>query len=223
MKRSFALPLLSLGAAVLTLTACDQLGLGDSAADKTAATKAKKPVRDVLPVQEATPGEGTPMAQRVAVLGLLNKQNGKTRAVELKPGEAIRFGDRLVLRVRACERTAPWENYPDAGAFVQVLVNERAKITDEQPQWRRVFSGWLFKENPAQNVVQHPVYDVWVKDCKMRFPGEEEAAPAKDDAKTASNAPQSAPKESASGNANAAPRDDAPAAEPEPAAADNAE
>ncbi|MEY4619364.1 MAG: hypothetical protein RIS65_536, partial [Pseudomonadota bacterium] len=99
---------------------------------------------------------GTPMAERVAVLGLLNKRNGQTRDIELKPGEAIRFG-KVVVRLRACEKTAPWENYPDEGAFVQLLVQERPPGTTDAEKWRRVFSGWLFKENPAANVVEHPV------------------------------------------------------------------
>jgi hypothetical protein len=144
---------------------------------------------------------GTPMAERVAVLGLLNKRNGQTRDVELKPGQAIRFG-KVVIRLRACEKTAPWENQPDEGAFVQLLVNERPPGTTEAERWRKVFSGWLFKENPAANVVEHPIYDVWVKACKMRFPGEEEAlektsseepSAADTEDKTPSSAPQSPP------------------------------
>jgi hypothetical protein len=115
---------------------------------------------------------GTPMAERIAVLGLLNKRNGQTRDVELKPGEAIRF-DKVVIRLRACEKTAPWETRPDEGAFVQLLVKERPPGTTEAEKWRNVFSGWLFKENPAANVVEHPIYDVWIKACKMSFPGEE--------------------------------------------------
>lgn len=138
---------------------------------------------------------GTPMAERVAVLGLLNKRNGQTRDIELKPGEAIRF-DKVVVRLRACEKTAPWETYPDEGAFVQLLVQERPPGTTDPERWRRVFSGWLFKENPAANVVEHPIYDVWVKACRMNFPGEEapeesssgDKAPA---AKAPSSAPQS--------------------------------
>jgi hypothetical protein len=144
---------------------------------------------------------GTPMAERVAVLGLLNKRNGQTRDVELKPGQAIRF-DKVVIRLRACEKTAPWENPPEEGAFVQLLVNERPPGTTEAERWRNVFSGWLFKENPAANVVEHPIYDVWVKACKMRFPGEEapvekkssEEAPEADPAaKAPSSEPQSPP------------------------------
>ena len=137
---------------------------------------------------------GTPMAERVAVLGLLNKRNGQTRDVELKPGEAIRF-DKVVIRLRACEKTAPWETRPDEGAFVQLLVKERPPGTTEAEKWRNVFSGWLFKENPAANVVEHPIYDVWVKACKMNFPGEETPVEEKSsDAATAEpKAPSSAP------------------------------
>ncbi len=147
---------------------------------------------------------GTPMAERVAVVGLLNKRNGQTRDFELKPGESVRIG-KVVIRLRACERTAPWETYPDIGAFVQLIVRERPRGTNNPERWAQVFSGWLFKENPAANVVEHPIYDVWVKDCKMSFPGEE--APRKsdpdapEDDKKPSNAPQSPAK---------------PAPEPEP-------
>lgn len=116
-------------------------------------------------------GIGTPMAERVAVLGLLNKRNNISRDIELKPGEQRRVGD-VVVRLSACERTAPWEEPPQTGAFVQVVVQQRADA-DADLEWHRVFSGWLFKESPSLNVVEHPIYDVWVKDCKMSFPGEE--------------------------------------------------
>ncbi len=105
----------------------------------------------------------TPMAQRVATLGLLNKRNGVSRDVVLKPGNSARIGD-VVIHLRACEQTAPWEQEHYTGAFVQVDVQGTDKV------WRRPFSGWLFKERPALNVVQHPIYDVWVKSCAMTFP-----------------------------------------------------
>ena len=105
----------------------------------------------------------TPMAQRVAVIGLLNKRNGVARDLTLKPGQAVRVGD-VVVRLRACERTAPWEQQPYTGAFVQLDVQGFDK------QFRRVFSGWLYKERPGLNVVAHPVYDVWTKSCAMTFP-----------------------------------------------------
>ncbi|RKE53517.1 hypothetical protein C8J41_101519 [Sphingomonas sp. PP-CC-3G-468] len=136
---------------------------------------------------------GTPMAQRVAVLGLLNKRNGETREVRLKPGQATRMGD-VVLRLRACEQTAPWEQEQLTGAFVQVLVR------GVDTHWRRTFSGWLYKERPALNAVQHPVYDVWTKSCAMTFPEtgpdtapDAEALPAKRSSARKSPAAEEAP------------------------------
>ncbi len=111
----------------------------------------------------ATAGGGTPMAQRVAVLGLLNKRNGVARDLTLKPGQAVRVGD-AVVRLRACEETAPWEADHLTGAFVQLDVRGPDR------HWRRGFSGWLYKERPSLNVVQHPIYDVWIKSCAMAFP-----------------------------------------------------
>ncbi|HEX7712026.1 MAG TPA: DUF2155 domain-containing protein [Sphingomonadaceae bacterium] len=123
------------------------------------------------PPNVAGAGPGTPLKDRVATLGILNKRNNLTEDVQLKPGESRRWGD-VIVRLAACERTAPWERPPETGAFVQVLVARRAHPED-QPSWEQVFSGWLFKNSPSLNVVEHPVYDVWVKDCAMSFPGEE--------------------------------------------------
>jgi hypothetical protein len=115
------------------------------------------------PQSTDTEAGATPMAERVAVLGVLNKRNGDTRDITMKPGQAVRVGD-AVIRLRACDTTAPWEPQDLTGAFVQVDV----KQTDQQ--WRRVFSGWLYKERPELNVVQNAIYDVWPKSCKMSRP-----------------------------------------------------
>lgn len=110
---------------------------------------------------------GTPMEERVATLGLLNKRNNSSQDIELRPGESRRIGD-IVIRLQACERTAPWELQRETGAFVQVSVQDRGS-----EDFRQIFSGWLFKNSPSLNVVEHPIYDVWVKDCAMSFPEEE--------------------------------------------------
>ncbi len=115
--------------------------------------------RDGKAIEDAA---ATPMKDRVAVLGLLNKRNGEAREFKLKPGQAVRIGD-VIVRLKACDKTAPWEADQLTGAFVQVDVLEVDK------QWHRVHSGWLFAERPALNVVQHPVYDVWPKSCAMTF------------------------------------------------------
>jgi hypothetical protein len=133
-------------------------------------------------VTTVAPGT-TPMPQRVAVIGLLNKRNGISRDLEMKPGQALRVGD-VVVRLRACETAAPWEVQKLTGAFVQLDVR------NPQGQFRRVFSGWLYKETPSLNLVEHPVYDVWPKSCAMTHPGDESGT---SDESSRSKAPKSAP------------------------------
>ena len=143
------------GSARTTVAARQDLPMADESGDNSVET---------IDTGSATLANGgTLMAQRVAVIGLLNKRNGDTRDITLKPGQATRIGD-VVLRLRACERTAPWEPEQLTGAFVQVVVRGVDK------HWRRTFSGWLYKERPALNAVQHPIYDVWTKSCAMTFP-----------------------------------------------------
>src|SRR3546814_15949595 len=88
----------------------------------------------------------------------LCRSNGLSRDLELKPGQAIRVDD-VIVRLRACETTAPHEIQQLTGAFVQVDVRNL------EGRFERIFSGWLYKESPSLNVVEHPVYDVWPKSC----------------------------------------------------------
>jgi hypothetical protein len=125
------------------------------------AETAPKPSAQVEKLAQPQKGD-TPMAERTATLGVLNKRNGLSRDLKLKPGQGVRIGD-LVIKLKACESTADWEADKLTGAFVQVMVKNTTG-----PNWRKVFSGWLFKETPSLNVVEHPVYDVWTKDCTMR-------------------------------------------------------
>jgi hypothetical protein len=148
---------------------------------------------DVPQAVEAVAGV-TPMGERVAVIGLLNKRNGIVRDLTLKPGQAIRYRDAMV-RLRACDASAPWENEKLTGAFVQLDV--------EQPggSWKRVFSGWLYKESPSLNVVENSIYDVWPKSCAMTWP-EGPAAPAMpEESSSASSAPKSGTASGARGRA----------------------
>ena len=188
-----ATPMLTVFAAALALAACsgdppetaaleteipddlkttepdEEVALSDEGTDA-----GEDPSEEIVAADVARAAEiGSAMEDRVATLGLLNKRNNVSQDIELKPGESRRIGD-IIIRLSACERTAPWEMPRETGAFVQVLVQSR----ENEDEWGRVFSGCLFKQSPSINVVEHPVYDVWVKDCAMSFPGEEEGSPS---------------------------------------------
>ncbi len=145
----------------------------------------------VEPVEKSA---GTSMKDRVAVIGVLNKRNNLSQTFEMKPGEARRWGN-VIVRLSACERTAPWEFPRQTGAFAQVFVQ---KAGSEAADWQKVFSGWLFKESPSLNVVEHPIYDVWVKDCKMSFGGSKPAPDASSSSAPKASGSDAAPAPAAS-------------------------
>jgi len=147
----------------------------------------------------------TPMAERVAVIGMLNKRNGISRDASLHPGQGIRWGD-LVVHLRACDSTADWEPEQLTGAFVQVDKH----LPDGK--WRRIFSGWLYKETPSLNVVEDPLWDVWPKSCTMRHP---DIGPDTISASAAAPSPRSSARKSADGAVPPA------TAEPSPSALSN--
>jgi len=198
-------------ATLAALAVAGVLGACHSHNDETVEAKATD-VPQVVANQRAAAAAvenkyGTPVKDRVATIGLLNKRNNEIVDLVLKTGESRRVGN-AVVKLATCEKTLPWERPVETGAFVQLFVEERAKLSDPMA-WHKVFSGWLFKNSPSLNVVQHPVYDVWVKDCAMKFPGEDEESADFATAKRASKA---------SGSAHAkAPA--APAPAPEAAAA----
>lgn len=189
--------------AMLALSACNS----EPPAPKAVETEVPEELRAApAPAVPAVSAEGaTPMGERVARLGLLNKRNNISQTLEMKPGESRRIGD-IIVRLAACERTAPWEMPKETGAFVQVLVEGKG---DDQGNWRKVFSGWLFQNSPSLNVVEHPIYDVWVKDCAMTYPGEGRRPSADAGPGDASPARPPAPAPSASPSPEAAPSDSA--------------
>jgi hypothetical protein len=187
--------LAALAAGLAALSGCHKAPAGGQSGGEA-------PIVDIpQTIVSEAPGT-TPMKDRVAVIGLLNKRNGLSRDLVMKPGQAFRVKD-VIIRLRACETTAPWEAQKLTGAFVQVFIR------DTHGDFRRRFSGWLYKETPSLNVVEHPVYDVWVKSCAMTHP---EAGASTVRAGSAASSRSSAP------NSTPSSRPAAPAAAPAPAA-----
>lgn len=168
MTRSAAI--LAFGASLLAVAAWAQTeNQATTAEAPTAAAPAEAAVPETAAAAPRSPApprrieQPTPMQDRIATIGILNKQNGIAREIKMKPGQAVRLGAAIV-RLKACETTPSWEQPPLTGAFLQL------DVADAKQQVRRVFSGWTFAETPSLNPVSHPIYDVWVKSCTMRFP-----------------------------------------------------
>jgi hypothetical protein len=106
----------------------------------------------------ATPARAVE-AQTVVMQGL-DKITARTRRFEIPVGASRSFGS-LEITARVCHKTPP-EEPPEQKAFLQIVDvrPDRQAVT--------VFSGWMFGSSPALNALEHPVYDVWVVDCRVR-------------------------------------------------------
>jgi hypothetical protein len=93
------------------------------------------------------------------VLQGLDKVTARVWTFDARIGEAIRFGT-LEIHPRFCVRTPP-EEPPESKAFLDIY-----EMRDGEEK-ADLFHGWMFASSPALNALEHPVYDVWVIDCKQ--------------------------------------------------------
>ena len=73
-------------------------------------------------------------------------------------GVTIKFGT-LEIIVRSCHKRPP-EETPESAAFIDVWDVRPGELVTS------VYRGWMFASSPALAAMEHPVYDVWVLDCK---------------------------------------------------------
>ena len=111
--------------------------------------------------QGQTPAAPAAEAQpaKIGVLRGLDKITARVSTFEVPVGADTRFGT-LAIKLDACDKRPP-EEAPETTAFVEI-----DEIRADDGAAIRIFSGWMFASSPALSALEHPVYDVWVIDCK---------------------------------------------------------
>ncbi len=94
---------------------------------------------------------------RVVLQGL-DKVTARVSTLEAFVGATVRFGG-LEIIVRHCDKRPP-EETPESAAFLDIWEVRPGEAAIS------LFRGWMFASSPALNAMEHPVYDVWVLDCK---------------------------------------------------------
>jgi len=88
----------------------------------------------------------------------LDKITGRIINFDEEIGETVQFGA-LRVKTDACY-TRPATEAANTDAFVEV-----DEIT-LQGEVKRIFSGWMYAASPGLHGVEHPIYDIWLTDCK---------------------------------------------------------
>lgn len=108
-------------------------------------------------VVSAPPTQKIP--NQTAVFSGLDKITGRIISFDVAIGETVQFGALQVVP-RVCYTRPPTEAAA-TDSFIEV-----SEVT-LQGEVRRIFSGWMFAASPGLNAVEHPIYDVWLTDCKQ--------------------------------------------------------
>ncbi len=106
----------------------------------------------------AAPAQADKIKNPVAVFSGLDKITGRIISFEAAVDETVQFGA-LQMTPRICFTRPPTEN-PNTTTFVEV-----DEVTLEG-KYRRIFTGWMFAASPGLHGIEHPVYDIWLVDCK---------------------------------------------------------
>lgn len=103
--------------------------------------------------------EAERLNNKVAVFSGIDKITGRIITFDVFIDETVQFGA-LQVTPRVCYSRPP-SDAQKTTSFIEV-----DEITLER-KIRRIFTGWMFADSPGLNAVEHPVYDVWLVDCKM--------------------------------------------------------
>ena len=108
---------------------------------------------------QGTPAAAQRVENSVAIFAALDKVTAKISRLEVQLNQTATFGA-LKVTPRVCFTRAPTEP-PRTTTFVEV---EEMQLDGKE---KRIFTGWMFADSPGLNAVEHPVFDVWLTDCRQ--------------------------------------------------------
>jgi len=101
---------------------------------------------------------GPELSFDTAVLQGLDKVTARVVDIEAPVGVPVHLGN-LEIIARACKKRRP-EDQPESAAFLDIWELRPGEPAAE------LFRGWMFASSPALSAMEHPVYDLWVLDCR---------------------------------------------------------
>jgi hypothetical protein len=124
----------------------------------------------------ATPAAAETISNPIAAFSGLDKITGRITNFDVYMDETVQFGA-LQITPRVCYTRPPTETQRTS-VFIEV---DQVSLKGGS---ERIFTGWMFAESPALNPIDHPVYDIWLVDCKETsdIPPPEKTNPASSEA-----------------------------------------
>ena len=105
-------------------------------------------------ILKAKPIEGS-----VVKIQILDKITTQLTIINIEVNDSIEF-ESLSIKIYGCY-TNPPEKVPEDFVLLKIydLINSKNK--------ELIYQGWMISSSPSTTPLEHPIYDLWIKDCKI--------------------------------------------------------
>ena len=93
-----------------------------------------------------------------AEIKILDKITAKVITLEINVNESASFNS-LIIEIYACYKRPP-EDIPEN--FVLLKIYDSIIQSEEQA----IYKGWMISSSPSATPLEHPIYDLWLNECK---------------------------------------------------------
>ena len=121
-------------------------------------TRTLKPAALAVLLAPVLGGPASAAPYKVAILQGMDKVTARVSTIEAPVGEVVKFGT-LEIIARHCDKRPP-EETPESASFLDIWEVRQGEAAVS------LFRGWMYASSPALSALEHPVYDVWVLDCR---------------------------------------------------------
>ena len=92
-------------------------------------------------------------------LKILDKISAKVKNININVGQVLNF-ESLEINITVCYKNPP-EEIPEDFVFLTIIDN--ASQSDKDIYYK----GWMISSSPSTTPFEHPIYDLWIIDCKI--------------------------------------------------------
>jgi len=92
-------------------------------------------------------------------LQILDKITAQIETIEINVNDTYEYGS-LRIEIYACYKRPP-EEIPEDFVLLKIFDILKKNYSD------KVFQGWMISSSPSATPFEHPIYDVWINECKI--------------------------------------------------------
>ena len=100
-----------------------------------------------------------PLEGNVVEIQILDKISAKINNITINVNESNTF-ETLKIDILSCFKNPPEEIPED---FVLLRIHDRIN----KDLVKLVYQGWMISSSPSSTPLEHPIYDLWIKSCKL--------------------------------------------------------